>query len=940
MANFPYGSTTYDREYVVASRTADSVTLRVKNDTDLFNAYWRQFLSGRLVAVDPSAIITLEIRGIPDTVIRVPANSPYTLQYPEVFIKCKGESVDVSSLVTVNHPSSETPGFYKLRYMLTLPPLAVPGGYPDTPIWESYLSIEEEPVLRQVITPWNRDSYTIATLTRLFTEPSFQEALYTAGKPLYNFMQANAPSAMTPEEIGDNTRRLFVAAVHGTDTVDFFITGSKLPLSAKVELKSGGSVTYPLQRIVLNEEYRAVRISIADDSIPSASASRIYKAGSVVRYGGMNYYALEDTESAPGSDNTWIEGYTYRAPYNPSYQVALGEIPSTASPAIWAPVDTCGYLFLVDLMQRVKIGHYWGYYDRKYYYDYGPNDLVSYCADGVFHLYQRTAADILRPGLENSYKPGNFRNPHWTEVYAAADGHVLPGGTAIKPYTNASNAYIAKTGSVSEEACRIYARLCNIPDTIVNAIGSKTSALLFHLLVTTRNTYEGLRLGLHALGMDIEGLEMVYPTYWYKDNRAVYTDVYKAAKTLKDIARSVKASKIWDKDGNPPDAEDPLWIRYEKNEDGEEDIIQQWNGSQWVTIYEFTRVNPETHTPVNGLDGNNRYYQAEISYMQAIAEDCLIDLGDNHSWIKQEALSSIVTPLADVLRYEIPIYIYFHARVYAYAEGYAVRYGGPSQCQMLQAVAGTPRLTLHPTRVLDTSTCKLLEIWPDVYDVDADAIVDTYTVARNVYDNRACRVYDFNTTKHLRFVFKAEDPVDTDGAVYWIERYGNGGYICNPDSDMGDVTAPSSIEDPICLVNGDIGITVEASPHRYAAHARAYLYNYILHANLDDPAPLDWKFGDGKEFASLGDIGCTVYGLQRGTIADLKTAMAYVVDRGHVLEYIWDGNTLKIVGHIPSSLTLLSRNGGALAIVSLDLPYNTGCASDMQNIDALEITFE
>ena len=223
---------------------------------------------------------------------------------------------------------------------------------------------------------------------------------------------------------------------------------------------------------------------------------------------------------------------------------------------VWAPVDLRGYIFSVDVLNAPQLGIYWGYYSPKHFKDYGTGDIVAYVSDNVLYLYRRNNTDIRDDALEETYRPGNYKNPHWEEIYAYWGGHLIRDNRRwIRPVSNATNAVIAKTGSLSEDMCRAYAYILGIPDEIVDAIGSKCSVFLYILLQRTRNTFDGFRYAFNAIGLDVSDLHRVYPTVTAAGmNGQQFQGVYPAEDTLKEIAKALHYGLLWDSyKGDPPE---------------------------------------------------------------------------------------------------------------------------------------------------------------------------------------------------------------------------------------------------------------------------------------------------------------------------------------------------------------------------------------------------
>ena len=182
--------TSYNRRYTVVAVTKDGVILRPIVEEGADNpipTYWKEFI--RKYTDEPipeDAYLTVNLTQLPAEVLSVDAYVDYVVEYPRAEVRVGSITIDVSDRISCNHPNPETPGLYALDFMLSIDDGE---GYTTQPIWRSWVSIDEPPILRHVITPWNRENRTIADLNRLVIEPQFMEALYEAGVPLYNFQQ-------------------------------------------------------------------------------------------------------------------------------------------------------------------------------------------------------------------------------------------------------------------------------------------------------------------------------------------------------------------------------------------------------------------------------------------------------------------------------------------------------------------------------------------------------------------------------------------------------------------------------------------------------------------------------------------------------------------------------------------------------------------------------
>lgn len=217
--------TSYKRKYTVVAATKDRVILRPLSD-DPISSYWMEFISGYISEPLPADTVpTLHITQIPAEVITVDAYVEYVVEYPLVEVHYGNITIDVSDRVSVNHPNPETPGLYALNFMVSA------AGSKPTSIWRSWLSIEEPPLLRRVITPWNRENKIIANFNRLVIEPQFTEAMYEAGVPIYNFQQANSNVA-----VGKFAIQAYLHARAFVKSGYVFISGPRLPVGARISV--------------------------------------------------------------------------------------------------------------------------------------------------------------------------------------------------------------------------------------------------------------------------------------------------------------------------------------------------------------------------------------------------------------------------------------------------------------------------------------------------------------------------------------------------------------------------------------------------------------------------------------------------------------------------------------------------------------------------------
>lgn len=925
MPDFPY-NVSYGQTYTVVSRTATSVTLR-PDDGALLSAYWKEFVSGELPdgGSAPGAAL-LKVTGLPYEVQRVDTYSPYTLSYPTVILSIGGKDIDVSQRVTARRPDTQTPGLYRVDYLLPLP------GHADNPVWQTYVSIEEPPVLRHVITPWARSSYTVSSLTRLVLEPQFQEALYEEGAPLYNFVTANMPPALRPHQAAA------FAQCTGYKSGDcLFITGGRLPLAshAVLDVGPGDSFIVHLSRHISAQAW----------------ARRAYPAGAAVNRNKKAYIALlaATASDIPGSSAVWAEGGLYSlqemstpdgSPASIYYRWKHADDGAIDLSAVWAPVDLRGYIFHVDVMHAPRLGTYWGHYDRKYFNDYAPGDIVLYISEGVLYLYRRNGTDIRDASTEEAYRPGDYRNPHWDEVYAAWDGGQLRSpNTWVRPVSNAGDAVIAKTGSLSEDICRAYAQLLGIPNSIVDAIGPKGSVFLFVLLQRTRNTYEGFRDAFRAIGLSVEDLQRVYPTVSADDGHGnAFTGIYPEADTLQYIARAVRYDLVWQGAGDPPDiygalkgmsheeieALDLHWVRYASDGAHGDCIIQEYRGHAWSDVYCITGFG-DAHMPQ--VQGNNRYYRATLSVLRRLAAQALVDLGDGKEWISLNAFSSVSPWVTDIMQYEVPAYIYLvlTARLASLGNMHMAGYG--ERRIAMGALGGTPTLAVHPTRYFDLATCTVKEIRARVL-IPAERGLWATAVPSRMCDGAA--VYVFDRATAVRFYF--EGGVAVTG--YWASRYTEGllGTNGSTPEDATEITG-----DTLEIANGLAAVTPLADASTLTGSMEYPRHNYTLDG--------EWALDGTTPFASYVGATPMVFGTWLGDIAQLATAIAAVKAKdGTEVQYsasaVGQAVRLDVYGIYPEEIYIYGKHGALLAMVRIPGLPRRAAVADLDGAPTMKITLE
>lgn len=926
--------TSYDQLYTIVSKDSSSVTLRPIGDS-LLQTYWRQFLMATVMPLkEPMGPVTIRLQHAPPEVLRVDAYSALHIEYPQVSASCDGVEADISHLVTSNKPNTEVPGLYIISYRLPLP------GQPDNEIWRSYVSVEEPPVLRQAITPWNRSSYTIATLNRLLLEPQFQEALYEEGAPLYNFVTSNTSPAL---RCGDLPKlKDAVCAKLGRN---LFIAGPRVPSSSRVAIAPAHGAEY---------EVHIDRTVSAQQWEPGES----YPEGDVVTEGAYAYLAMSaiGADDVPGSSSKWVAGHTYRLEEeledeSPAAQAWEREPDGPLLPkALWVWVDLRGYIFDVDAFHAPALGTYWGYYDARSFYDYAPGDLVSYVSDGVLYIYRRNATDIQDLGTEEAYRPGDFRNPHWEEAYAAyVGGRLRDFGRYLAPVTNAANGVIVKTGSLSELSCRLYAYMMGIPDTIVDSIGSKCSVFLYILLQRTRDTYEGFRDAFRAIGMDVADLHRVYSTVETVDGEGVgYPSVYVEAEALKTIAQSVQAGKLYQEGmdpsvvSNPGEGELP-WVRYYPDPASAMAVkhhgpyaIQEYVGGEWKTVYEIEGFGDSYPQGLDRIRGNNRYYRCTVTLLSRLAKNALVDLRDGRQWIDLNSYAPISRPIADVCTYEVPMYIYLKARVLLASICYAARQGISSTRLHKDTYGGNPVLVLHPFQYYDFLTSSVSSVYPLLHTWNGSGFI-----LRGIDESRgAANAYIFRQGARVKFV--------APEGFSWAEEY-----PCWTSRHTMGLLGDNSVEPPIDgsemptgdemdLHNGIVGTTMIAALGIVTGTLKYLAWDYIFHEG--PAAEGDWVLDEETPFASLVAGVCEVYATW--TASDLSPLLddtVYVTDNSNMpvdASFTADGDAvhMDIKGPCPRMIYIYGTGGRLLIYAKVPEQEREGPTVDGESITA-RITF-
>ena len=925
-------------EYVVVSASRDGVVLRPTNP-EVLSTYWKEFISGY---VHEDVIPTIQLTQLPIEVLKVDAYVDYSIEYPRVIVHLGDIVVDMSDRISCNHPNPETPGLYALDFMLS-----VGNGNTSTRIWRSWVSIDEPPLLRHVITPWNRSDRVVADLNRLVMEPQFQEALYQSGVPLYNFQQANAPAAVSSSLV-----QSFKASRAFVKDGNLFVTGAHLPVGAVIMVDG-------------------IKCTIGTDILaaPYSQASR-YGTGEVVSYGGRDYYAVmdmpivEDGEDVPGTGNvipgtsyvrdgvdvySWVGGTLYSVP-----QLGLpdGEVHIDS---LWSIVDVNGYLFKMDLLRAMPLKHYWGHYDRKYFYDYAPGDIVSVISDNVISLYQRNDTPVDGSGIEESYRPGHYMNPHWVEVYSSLNGSALRDPIII-PYTNATNAVISKTCPVREEAFRIYAHLVGMPDELVNALGTKYSVLLWAILYRTRETFPGFRAALRAIGLDAQDLHrespsVVYTVYNPEGVSSEITTVYDEIDKVKEIAKSVKADKIWYGAGNPDLSDDDLrntsedtidipWIRYSR--EGEQpDTVWRFvqsntypNGS-WVPFYSFRHIGSDRDVSQYDYSVNNRYYRATANMLDRLASECVVDLGDNQQWIDHNYIGAISNALTALLDYEIPIYIYFRLKLNLAAIGHVVMTGASSSAVMHEAWGGSIALKLYPGKYFDFRALQVIEVYPVVSFSYTNG--NGYRVSTDYRDCGGWRYYPFNQAVYIKIAYEPlPDGCELTPEGYWVSQYTIGclGNDASPGTDdfrpiegsdsyngfLDAVHAPVDV--PLYLCKGMSAVTLKISSlGNLYGYAECLRWQYVF----GDPD--QWVLNDTQPFADWVAMETMhLFTMWTGSLSEFRNAVARVTSPKGAVPFKWETDGSKEVLYIGGDATkyiyLWDRSGHVIAMLQLDYVDN------------------
>lgn len=937
-------NTSYIGEYVVVSSNDHEVVLRpVDSDTNPIATYWKEFLGlydDDPIIVDPTRA-TIHLTQLPPSVLCVDAYVEYAVEFPRVTVHIGDKVIDVSDKVACNHPNPETPGLYALDFTL---------GEKGAPLWRSWVSIDEPPVLRHIITPWNRDNKVIADINRLVVEPRFMEALYEAGVPLYNFQQSNAISAV-PQSAVMKYRDARAFVKNG----NLFITGPQLPVGSTATLSSGTStLTSILKLKVITAPFQT---------------QDVYGLGDIVRYGGSDYYAVADVpvvdvidsngvlssgSMIPGvplkdSDNSvqsvWLAGtyYILEKPLSiPDGEYDLSEL--------WATIDVGGYMFQMNLLKAFPVRHYWGYYNAKYFYDYAPGDLVSYVTDNIISFYQRNETTIDNKDTEEAYRPGNYRNPHWTEVYSSVNGSILR-DPVIKPYTNATNAVVARTYPIRNEAFRIYARLVGMPSEIVDGLGPKYSVLLWALLYRTRETFPGFKAAMNAVGFQVSNLYRVHPSVEYSvydsgDHKVAISNVYTEIDKVKEIARSVKADRIWyNGNTNPPqddNPESPHWIRYACTDGGEtDDTVYMFRNGAWHPFYSFKHLGLDTDFTKYNYEVNNRYYRAEINLMDRLKSECLVNLDDDIEWIDDDKFSAISVVVSKLISYEVPIYVYLLMSLHLATVGKARLRGVSGGVVTHEEWGGQIGLKVYPGNVFDLASISVRSFYPIVYYRYDTA--DSWKEYAGYQQLDGYSYYSFDKPVYVKFEYVTVSLFKPKG--YWVSQFtigclGDSDSTGTEDYDGTDGFKPATlmdVDDPLYLCKGVAGVTVTMESSSFDVSAQCLCWRYIL-GITDESDPNYWSFGDGTHFAEWMGVPCEFIGCTDGDLTALKSVVTRCTTDGKNLTFAWDGDTLCIGGDAPKLVYLWDNDGNVRGVLQFGYDANMRPATG-QGGYLLKVTF-
>lgn len=914
-------NTSYEQKYVVVSKTGDTVLLHVV-DEDLYRTYWREFKSARVDGIP----MYVRIEQTPPEIALIDQYATYTPELPLVTLEVGEERINVTDRIAANAPNTEVPGLYRIDYHINI------SHEVSVPIWASYVSIQQRPILRRAAAGWVRDSYIVQTLNRLIMEPQFMEALHAAGEPLYGFMEANQhPSLRAGDLIKYKDIQAWgaVGAIN-SESNGIFITGEKLP--------QGSVVIYQGRMLQLREPIWPDPLGAFHHMAPKTHTRTPgnYIKGNVVRMGNASYVCINDAdETIPlGNTDYWSQGYLYKfAVLNglPDFELPTGilGIGKGGVEHIWAAVDNQGYSFWVDILNVTSIGAYRGYYDRKNYADYGPDDIVSYIADDSVRLFKRKRTDIQDPSTLQ-YPPNHYLNPAWEEIYChfSYEHSPLFSDYFIVPHTNAANAIMAKTWSVSEEMCQAYGNMMGIPPEIMKECGAKWSALLFALLSRTRNTFEGLRLCFRAVGLDVTNLHLSDPSIAYhckpgNEPETLVEDVFTQHENLRKLIAKIDTLRP---EQEAEETEGGLrYVTEDNATDNPEEVnvaIQQYTNGEWVTRYRFERIEPSQNF-------NNRYYEGDLDVLARLADDAVKELGDGHTWIKESAWAGDPSKLAGVcLAYEIPIYIYLRLKLWIYSEnkielqGFSYTGLSDGQCCGAKNV-----IQLFPTRLFNRSAHDFVDIPTGVFhEVDGAWEEVPYT---RLDETHGAKIYEFTGMQYpLRI--RALDTESVAFTRYWQSTH-TFGLLGAPDgtSTVNDVPFNNpdhfhNVTDPditdetdLMLLNGIVGVTaLYRWRGLHVARAEALRWMYVLGDTAEEET---WALSDTESFTAFTAIPASDPYAFEGSLADLKSALAKITatPRGGEVLFRWDGDTLVLQDAIPAVAYMRDSSGLIIGVIGL-----------------------
>lgn len=919
-------------QYAVVSKTEDYIVLRVLNES-LYNTYWKEFISAKAAREPPPGPTVkpmyLRLEQVPPETTLVDQYANFIPELPLVTIEMDGERINVTDRITANTPNTEVPGLFRIDYRINL------SHEFSSPIWAVYVSIQQRPILRKAAAGWVRDSYVIQTLNRLVMEPQFLEALHAAGEPLYGFMEANQHPSVRASNLYkyEGLEAWGAGGAFNDHSNGIFITGLKLP--------QGSIVIYQRRMLQLCEPVWPDPAGAFHhmDPLTHERTPDAYSKGSVVRDGDSCYICINETNADIPMSNTdyWRKGYLYKFNVlngDDDFRLPRGRLPVGKGGVehIWITVDNQGYSFWVDIANQTSIGAYRGYYDRKHYADYGTGDMVTYISEDAIKLFKRKATDIQ--GQDTLiYPPGHHLNPAWDEVFAKFPEEHQPlfSDYFIVPHTNASNAILAKTWTVSEEMCEAYGNMMGIPPTIVKECGAKWSALLFALLSRTRNTFEGLRVCFRAVGLDVENLRLSEPSLKYLCNpdgdgleevEDVYTQHENLRKLIADIDSLAPEGKEKEEEGS---------LRYvTENTEGADskDInvaIQQYSNGGWVTRYRFERIEPAQNF-------NNRYYKGDLNVLARLAEDAVADLGDEHTWVKESAWAGNPSALvAECLTYEIPIYIFLRLKIWLYAEN-RIEMQGFVYSGLCDGQRGGAKnvIELFPSRYFSRAAHNFVDVETGVFIKENDGWAEVQPTRYN--DARGSKIYEFNgMVNPLRIM--AVNPDNVSFVRYWqsTHTFGLLGLADSTstvnevpffnDEHFHNVTDPDiTDETELMLMNGYVGVTALYRPKELRSLAAARRWMYILGEEEDDER---WELSNDVPFADFADIESTAIYPFEGVVADLKAALNYITNglgnNASHIPFEWDGDVLVLFDAFPDTIYMRDNDGiiiGAYALVA------------------------